>query len=81
MDCGRVPVTLPIRVALMEHSLNGPDSLGDLLGFVAPSVLDPSDGVFGRFDLVALCGCHTLNVCLFVCIQEVLRGIIGGCML
>jgi hypothetical protein len=33
---------------------------------VAPSVLVPSDGVFGRFDLVALCGCHTLNVCLFV---------------
>ena len=26
-------------------------------------VLDPSDGVFGRFDLAALCGCHTLNVC------------------
>ena len=25
--------------------------------------LDPSDGVFGRFDLAALCGCHTLNVC------------------
>ena len=27
--------------------------------------------VFGRFDLAALCGCHTLNVCyvmlLFVC--------------
>jgi hypothetical protein len=38
---------------------------------VAPSVLVPSDqdGVFGRFDLVALCGCHTLNVCLFVCID------------
>ena len=35
---------------------------------VAPSVLVPSDGVFGRFDLVALCGCHTLNVCLFVCL-------------
>jgi hypothetical protein len=34
---------------------------------VAPSVLVPSDGVFGRFDLVALSGCHTLNVvCLFV---------------
>jgi hypothetical protein len=32
---------------------------------VAPSVLVPSDGVFSRFDLVALCGCHTLNVCLF----------------
>jgi hypothetical protein len=31
---------------------------------VAPSVLVPSNGVFGRFDLVALCGCHTLNVCL-----------------
>ena len=26
-------------------------------------VLDPSDGVFGRFDLAALGGCHTLNVC------------------
>ena len=22
-----------------------------------------SYGVFGRFDLAALCGCHTLNVC------------------
>ena len=22
--------------------------------------------VFGRFDLAALCGCHTLNVCCFV---------------
>ena len=29
--------------------------------------LDPSDGVFGRFDLVALCGCPALNVCLFAC--------------
>ena len=27
------------------------------------SVLDPSDGVFGRFDLPALCVCHTLNGC------------------
>jgi hypothetical protein len=35
---------------------------------VAPSVLVPSNGVFGRFDLVALCGCHTFNVCLFVCL-------------
>jgi hypothetical protein len=24
-----------------------------------------ADGVFGRFDLAALRGCHTLNVCLF----------------
>ena len=38
--------------------------------------LDPSDGVFGRFDLAALCGCRTLNVCLFVCSQE--GGILGS---
>ena len=31
--------------------------------------MDPSDGVFGRFDLAALCGCRTLNVCLFVCLK------------
>ena len=24
-----------------------------------PLCLDPSDGVFGCFDLAALCGCHT----------------------
>ena len=24
-----------------------------------PLCLDPSDGVFGRFDLAALCGCRT----------------------
>ena len=29
--------------------------------------LDPSDGVFGRFDLAALCGCHTFNVCCSFC--------------
>ena len=33
-----------------------------------PLSLDPSDGVFGRFDLAALCGCRTFNFCLlFVC--------------
>ena len=32
-----------------------------------PLCLDPSDGVFGRFDLAALCGCHTLNVCCCCC--------------
>jgi hypothetical protein len=32
----------------------------------APFVLLPSDGVLGLFDLAALRGCHTLNVCLFV---------------
>ena len=31
-----------------------------------PLFLDPSDGVFGRFDLAALCGCRTLNFCLFL---------------
>ena len=31
-----------------------------------PLFLDPSDGVFGSFELAALCGCHTLTVCLFV---------------
>ena len=30
-------------------------------------VVDPSDGVFGRFDLAALCGCHTLKVCCCCC--------------
>ena len=34
-----------------------------------PLCLDPSDGVFGRFDLAALCGCHTLNVCCCCCSQ------------
>ena len=35
-----------------------------LLGGMEPIVFwDPSDGVFGRFDLAALGGCHTLNVC------------------
>jgi hypothetical protein len=29
---------------------------------LAPLVLVPSDGVFGRFDLAALRGCHTFNV-------------------
>ena len=31
--------------------------------FWNPLFLDPSDGVFGRFDLAALCDCHTLIVC------------------
>ena len=28
--------------------------------------LDPSDGVFGCFNVAALRGCHTLNVCLLL---------------
>ena len=35
-----------------------------------PLCLDPSDGVFGRFDLAALCGCHTVNVCCIVSQQS-----------
>jgi hypothetical protein len=35
-----------------------------------PFVLVPSNGVFGRFDLAALHGCHTLIVCLFVTCPE-----------
>ena len=39
-----------------------------LIGGVDPLFLDPSDGVFGRFDLAALCGCRPLHFCLFVCL-------------
>ena len=31
-------------------------------------------GVCGRFDLAALCGCHTLNVCLFVISKPLVTG-------
>jgi hypothetical protein len=32
---------------------------------MAPFVLVSFDGVFGRLKIAALCGYHTLNVCLF----------------
>jgi hypothetical protein len=54
---------------LRSPILDGRNLVGILIldGYtVAPSILVPSDGVFGHFDLVAHCGCHTLNVCLFV---------------
>jgi hypothetical protein len=35
---------------------------------LAPFVVVPSDGVFGRFDLAALRSCHTLFACLFICL-------------
>ena len=36
-------------------------------------------GLFGRFDLAALCGCRTLNFCLFVLfILLVLAGVSGA---
>ena len=44
-----------------------------------PLCLDPSDGVFGRFDLAALCSCHTLNVCC-CCFVLVLRGCMKPCL-
>ena len=51
--------------------------VGCLLGYSSclvvwiPLFLDPSDGAFGRFELAALCGCRTLNFCLFVCLYEI----------
>ena len=50
--------------------------VGCLLGYSSclvvwiPLFLDPSAGAFGRFDLAALCGCRTLNFCLFVCLFD-----------
>ena len=57
--------------------------VGCLLGYSSclvvwiPLFLDPSDGVFGRFDLAALCGCRTLNFCLFV-LPFHIHGDVGG---
>ena len=58
--------------------------VGCLLGYSSclvvwiPLFLDPSDGAFGRFDLAALCGCRTLNFCLFVLLFAVS---VVGCLL
>jgi hypothetical protein len=53
---------------------------GSASGWVsAPSFcfhLSRSDGVFGRFDLAALRGCHTLNVCLLL-LPDLLAGRAG----
>ena len=32
-----------------------------------PLCLDPSEDVFGRFDLAALCGCNTLMFVMLCC--------------
>ena len=67
------------RVKIAKQAFRGYDLfavsvVGCLLGYSSclvvwiPLFLDPSDGVFGRFDLAALCGCRTLNFCLFVCL-------------
>ena len=41
-------------------------------------VLNPSNGVLGRFDLATLCGCHTLNVC---CVMICSEKPVGDCLL
>ena len=59
--------------------------VGCLLGYSSclvvwiPLFLDPSDGVFGRFDLAALCGCRTLNFCLF-CLFLIMGSVLPGYM-
>jgi len=40
-----------------------------------PLCLDPSDGVFGRFDLAALCGCHTILKCLLCYVSPLHEGL------
>ena len=65
------PLRLPHLTFLFVYDANCslPSLVGCMLGYppwlvVRNSLfLDPSYGVFGRFDLAALCGCHTLNVC------------------
>ena len=60
--------------------------VGCLLGYSSclvvwiPLFLDPSAGAFGRFDLAALCGCRTLNFCLFVCLiqSQIVLVLVGG---
>ena len=63
-----------ISLCLMRNLLNGLSCLDTCFGISTawlvvwkPLCLNPSDGVFGRFDLAALCGRHTLNVCCCCC--------------
>ena len=66
------PISLLLVICLLVL-LFAVSVVGCLLGYSSclvvwiPLFLDPSDGAFGRFDLAALCGCRTLNFCLFVC--------------
>ena len=65
------PISLPLLICLLVL-LFAVSVVGCLFGYSSclvvwiPLFLDPSDGAFGRFDLAALCGCRTLNFCLFV---------------
>ena len=67
-------IALLLSMQYASYDLFAVSVVGCLLGYSSclvvwiPLFLDPSDGVFGRFDLAALCGCRTLNFCfLFVC--------------
>ena len=72
------PISLPLLICLLVL-LFAVSVVGCLLGYSSclvvwiPLFLDPSDGAFGRFDLAALCGCRTLNFCLFVRKNNVCR--------
>ena len=65
------PISLLLVICLLVL-LFAVSVVGCLLGYSSclvvwiPLFLDPSDGAFGRFDLAALCGCRTLNFCLFL---------------
>ena len=65
------PISLLLVICLLVL-LFAVSVVGCLLGYSSclvvwiPLFLDPSDGAFGRFDLAALCGCRTLNFCLFM---------------
>ena len=69
--CLDTPISLLLVICLLVL-LFAVSVVGCLLGYSSclvvwiPLFLDPSDGAFGRFDLAALCGCRTLNFCLFV---------------
>ena len=78
--CFSLPLLICLLVLLFAVSV-----VGCLFGYSSclvvwiPLFLDPSDGAFGRFDLAALCGCRTLNFCLFVCLlwreqEELIEG-------
>ena len=79
------PISLLLVICLLVL-LFAVSVVGCLLGYSSclvvwiPLFLDPSDGAFGRFDLAALCGCRTLNFCLFVCLLGV-AGLNEGCLL
>ena len=79
------PISLLLVICLLVL-LFAVSVVGCLLGYSSclvvwiPLFLDPSDGAFGRFDLAALCGCRTLNFCLFVCLFVETAGMLLACV-